>query len=264
MDDLSDAGFDVWALDFLGYGESDRYPAMDAGTVTDPPLGRVSEASAQIARAVVAVRDRTGIARLSLIAHSWGTLAAGHFATAHPERVDRLVLFGPVTLRQGGTPADSPAYHDITLAAQWQRFTADVPTGEPPVLLRRHFDLWGSAYLATDPTSGTRTPPSVRTPGGPAADGAAAKQGEFPYDPAAILAPTLIVRGEWDSVTTDTDARWLFDALTAAPVKRDVKIGRATHLMHLEEGRYQLYRAVQCFLEGGDRPSAPPPETAAQ
>jgi pimeloyl-ACP methyl ester carboxylesterase len=264
MDDLSDAGFDVWALDFLGYGDSDRYPAMDAGTATDPPLGRVPEASRQIARAVAFITNRQGVPRLSLIAHSWGTMAAAHFATVEPDRVDRLTLFGPTTRRQGKAPAvPAPAYRDITLPAQWHRFTEDVPAGEPPVLLRRHFDRWGPAYLATDPTSATRTPPSVRTPGGPAADIAAARSGDFPYDPGRILAPTLIVRGEWDSVTTDTDARWLFDALIAAPVKRDVKIGRATHLMHLEEGRYHLYREVRCFLEGEDRPSDPPSETAA-
>jgi len=49
---------------------------------------------------------------------------------------------------------------------------------------------------------------------------------------------------------TDSDARWLFDALSNSTVKRDVKISRATHLMHLEEGRYALYREAQTFLEG--------------
>jgi esterase/lipase len=62
----------------------------------------------------------------------------------------------------------------------------------------------------------------------------------------------LIVRGEWDSVTTDTDAHWLYEALRAAPLKRDVVISRGTHVMHLERSRYQLYREVQVFLEGQD------------
>ena len=62
------------------------------------------------------------------------------------------------------------------------------------------------------------------------------------------------IRGEWDSYCTDADARWLFDALTASPQRRDVKIARATHLMHLEENRYALYRETQAFLAGGDRP----------
>ena len=49
---------------------------------------------------------------------------------------------------------------------------------------------------------------------------------------------------------TDADARWLFDALSNSTVKSDVKISRATHLMHLEESRYALYRETQTFLEG--------------
>jgi hypothetical protein len=40
---------------------------------------------------------------------------------------------------------------------------------------------------------------------------------------------------------------------TAAPVKRDIKIARATHLMHLEGMRYALYRESISFLLGGDR-----------
>jgi hypothetical protein len=50
----------------------------------------------------------------------------------------------------------------------------------------------------------------------------------------------------------DADARWLFDALSASPMRRDVKIGRANHLMHLEQNRFALYRGAETFLGGGD------------
>ena len=76
--------------------------------------------------------------------------------------------------------------------------------------------------------------------------------GELAYDPARVRAPVAIIRGEWDSMCTDADARWLFDALSASPVRRDIKIGRATHLMHLEENRRRALprgRDVSC---GGD------------
>jgi pimeloyl-ACP methyl ester carboxylesterase len=100
-----------------------------------------------------------------------------------------------------------------------------------------------------------RMPQSVRTSGGSSADIADAWRGSFPYDPGAIRVPTLIVRGEWDSLCADADARWLFDALSKVPLKRDVKIGRATHLMHLEENRHALYREVETFLLGADHPN---------
>jgi len=31
------------------------------------------------------------------------------------------------------------------------------------------------------------------------------------FDPADIKVPIMIVRGEWDSYSTDADAKWLFD-----------------------------------------------------
>ena len=141
----------------------------------------------------------------------------------------------------------------ITLQDQWDRFVADVPAGEKPVLSRRHFDDWGECYLDADPASRTRSPPAVKTPCGAFQDIFDAWAGRLAYDPGLVRAPVMLVRGEWDSYCTDTDALWLFNALTASPLRRDVKIARATHLMHLEENRYALYREAQAFLEGGDR-----------
>jgi hypothetical protein len=60
-----------------------------------------------------------------------------------------------------------------------------------------------------------------------------------------------IIRGEWDGMCPDADARWLFDALSGSSLRRDIKIGRATHLMHLEENRFARYRETECFLSGG-------------
>jgi hypothetical protein len=56
------------------------------------------------------------------------------------------------------------------------------------------------------------------------------------------------------NASTDADAHWLFGASKNAPVRRDVKIGRATHLMHLEENRFALYREAEIFLNGNDLP----------
>jgi hypothetical protein len=39
-------------------------------------------------------------------------------------------------------------------------------------------------------------------------------------------------------------------------VKRDIKISRGTHLMHLETMRYALYRQSIAFLQGGDQAPA--------
>jgi pimeloyl-ACP methyl ester carboxylesterase len=121
-----------------------------------------------------------------------------------------------------------------------------------PVLSRRHFDEWGRCYLEADPASRSRSPAAVKVPSGAFQDIYDAWAGELAYDPAQVRAPVAIIRGEWDGMCPDADARWLFDALSAAPLRRDVKIARATHLMHLEQNRYALYREAETFLGGGD------------
>ena len=251
-DSLNAAGFDVFGLDFAGYGGSERYPAMQAAPTLEAPLGRASVAADQIERAVRQILAETGAPHVSLIAHSWGTMAAGRFAGLHPKLVDRLVLFGPLTPRDGpASPAPIPAWREITVAEQQARFIAEVPAGAAPVIVEADFPRWARTYLAADPTSAARAPPSVRTPNGPAADVAEAWSGRLPYDPARIRAPTLIVRGEWDTLCTDTDAAGLRAELTGALEVCDLKIPRATHLMHLEAGRKPLYAATRTFLKGG-------------
>lgn len=252
-DELCAAGFDVWGLDFLGYGSSDRYPEMAVTADRGSPLCRAEDASRQIETAVRAICERQGVARVAMIAHSWGTIATGRFACRCPDLVSRLVLFGPIARRSGLADVPAfPAWRAVTLQEQWDRFAAEVPSGEPPVFSRRHFIEWGESYLASDPLSRRQTPAGVRTPSGPWVDIAAAHHGDLAYDPAQIRAPVAVIRGEWDRLCTDADAAWLMAAFAASPLRRDVKIGRGTHLMHLETARYALYRESEVFLCGGD------------
>lgn len=249
-DALNEKGLSVWGVDLAGYGRSEVYPDMKQAVPNDgEPLGRAAIASAQIERAVRAVIAETGAAKVSIVAHSWGTMAAGRFAGEHPELVDRLVLFGPVVQRRvlAGTQKLGPWRH-LTVEEQKKRFVEDVPAGEPPILEQGDFPAWSALYLSLDETSASRAPPSVRTPNGPVADIMDAWSGNLAYEPGRIRAPTLIVRGEWDSLCRDGDVAWLRQALKGAPKVVDVKVPRATHLMHLETGRAALYAAANEFL----------------
>jgi pimeloyl-ACP methyl ester carboxylesterase len=257
-DELCDAGFHVWGLDFQGYGGSDRYPEMAAPADLNSVPGRAEDAAKQVETAARFIVDFHKVQKISVIAHSWGSMAAGRFASQRPELVDRIVFFAPISMRSIGTTSwSSPStetWRWITLQAQWDRFTEDVPAGHPAVLAKRHFDEWGELYLDTDPESRLRVPASVKVPAGPVHDIAAAWSGDLAYDPGQIKAPVAIIRGEWDETTSAADSAWLFAALSSSRLKRETTIGGGTHLMHLERNRYALYRETETFLLGKDEP----------
>ena len=258
-DALCEAGFDVWSFDFHGFGLSDRYAEMSQPPETNPPLCRADDASEQVEAVVRFILDRHAVPRLSVVAHSWGSIPAGAFAGCHPSLVDRLVLFGAIARRpprRYEAPPPAPAWRIVTPDDQWARFVEDVPPQEPAVLSRAHFDEWAERYLDSDPDSRSRDPAGVKIPTGPFLDILHAWHGRLGYDPALVPSPVALIRGEWDGLIPDDDARWLFDAFRGSPVKRDIKINRATHLMHLETMRFALYRETTAFLLGGDHAPA--------
>jgi pimeloyl-ACP methyl ester carboxylesterase len=249
LDDWNTRGFDAWAFDFAGFGESGRYAAMAEPADRHPPLCRAPEAAGQVAAVLALIRRETGQPRASLVAHSWGSMPAARAAIAEPNGVDRLVLFAPIARRTtGAAPTALPAWNDVTIEAQHARFVKDVPKGHPPLLVA--FDRWASAYLASDPDAAARTPPAVRIPNGPRADNTDALADRLAWNPAELLRPLAIVRGAWDSLCRDADAAMLLGAATSAPQRHDCKLDAGTHLMHLEAGRRVLYEAVGRALKG--------------
>ena len=129
-DALNQAGFDVWGLDFYGFGHSDRYPEMNEAPSEHQPLCVAQDAAKQVeatARFILGHQNRN---KLSLISHSWGVMPACLFASAHSALVDRLVLFAPIgrrSSRRYESPPSLPAWRIVTPEDQWNRFIEDVP-----------------------------------------------------------------------------------------------------------------------------------------
>ena len=250
-DSLSDAGFAVWGFDFVGYGASARYPED-----LNRPAASIDDAAGDLSRVVSAVRQRNGDRPVVLVAHSRGGSVAARHASEHPADVAALVLFAPIVPRpaaprgaaSGASLSSATSHYPLSVWAQYRRFVEDVPKGQPQVLSEAHVESWASAFLASDPAAASRVPASVLTPSGPSADIAATWSGKALFDPARIQAPTLLVRGEWDSSCTDADCARLMSGL-GARVREDVRIAGATHLMHLEDQRGELYREVNRFLQ---------------
>jgi heme-degrading monooxygenase HmoA/pimeloyl-ACP methyl ester carboxylesterase len=198
-DDMNDRGLSVWGFDFAGYGNSERY-APD----TIHPAGRIEDAVLQPRRVVTAVRTRNGDQAITLVAHSWGASVAARYTGMYPEDVKVLVLFAPIVRREPQVqPVDllkpshqKPSHYPLTVWAQYRRFIEDVPRGHPQVFSEVHFNTWASAFLSSNAAAGAARTRSAVTPYGPVADIQTLWSGHALYDPARIVAPTLLVRGE--------------------------------------------------------------------
>ncbi|MGW8390247.1 alpha/beta fold hydrolase [Pseudoduganella sp. HUAS MS19] len=245
MDWMAARGYDVYALDFPGYGLSDRYPA----NAPSPP-GRAREVVQDVANAVDAILRRTGRQQILLVGHSWGGSVAARYTQDHAAKVAKLVLFAAVTPRGAPTPAAAPAkpgnasYEALTPAQRIAAMDSLRPPQEPPLLHTDVFTRWGAQWLASD----GRREGAVRFPAGPGADLADLQQGRSYYDAARLDMPVLLVRGEWDAWPGDADYRMLAAAIGGA---RYAVIPRGTHVMHLEAARFKLYEEVLDFLRNG-------------
>jgi len=262
---LSSEGFDVWALDFLGYGCSDRYPEMQTSSAHGEQLGKAPSAAADIEAAVAYIQNHTAAKRVSLVSHSRGGIVAGLYASQYPENIEKLVFFAPLIERQNsltdsvvrffniGRP-DKVAYRDLDVSERLASFENDVPQGKSSVLASEMATAWPRLWLASDGSyEGALQPQpatgSVRAPAGYEDDFYNSWTGHGYVDFSKILSPTLIIRGSWDSITAAKDTAHMMKRLTATPFKKLVTIADATHVAHLEQGRFQLYSATADFLK---------------
>jgi alpha-beta hydrolase superfamily lysophospholipase len=69
------------------------------------------------------------------------------------------------------------------------------------------------------------------------------------YDAIAIEVPTLVIRGDADTLSTHSDAFGLFEKLGSED-KLYIVVGGATHWLSLERKAPLLIQQMQAFLEG--------------
>lgn len=250
MDNLSDHGYQVFALDQLGYGESDCYPKMSNADNSGDPLGTGKEVIFDIERAVEYILKNTGSQKLNLIGHSWGATVSGYYATLHPEQIEKLVLFAPFVQREGPVNWHEPDYPYLELTPEERvaQFYKQLPGGQDTVLEKDVIKHWGSTWLLSDKHSQTENRNYVRYPAGWKRDLYLCWTGGCLFEPKKVIVPALVIRGEWDTALSAKDAEWLFDNLSNSSLKRYVVIEKATHVAHLEKSRDQLYAEVELFI----------------
>jgi len=255
MDYIACHGWDVYLVDLRGYGRSSRPPEMAQPAEQNGPIVDTAVAVRDVSSAVEHVLARRKLERLNLLGWSWGTSIMGTYAAANPDKVQRLVLYAPLWLRQ--TPSligsDGPlgAYRQVGKEQARKRWLSGVPADKQADLIPEGwFEAWASATWATDPDSGKWDPPMLRAPNGVIKDVREYWSAQRPYyDPRAIRAATLLILGEWDQDTPLYMAQAVFGLLENAAWKRLVLIGEGTHTVIMERNRMQLLREVQLFLD---------------
>ena len=266
MDALARAGYDTWALDFRGFGQSSRPPAMGKPPAANPPLTTTAEAVRDLDAAVRYITEQRGVDTISLIGWSWGGVVGGAYAAEHPARVDKLVLHGamhgfPLPMMTKplesapGVPKPLPAYQLAPFALtgdHWKMMMAGRELAAPASI-----EAVRKVFLAADPMSGDREPPSIRRAMGPMVDLYSIWSDKPVYDAAKITAPVLVIAGDADSFADPT----LFCSLTHSPDRREVIIPDATHWALYERNRDVLLSETEKFL-GSTRPSTNPDDGA--
>ncbi len=264
---LAKRGYAVYMGDYRNYGVSSREPAMDEPAAKAQPLSRSFLALRDVETMVSAIRQRRGVKKVTLIGWSWGAMMAGYYASLHSDAVRRLVLYAPLynfndhtnlgpgsALQNKRRPREfnfaMGAYRVVTEAANTGRWNGEIPVDNKdeyrdPALPKAFWD----ACLATDPTSGSRTPPSVRAPNGVLEDSFYQATGRPLWNAANIYAPTLVIAGAFDTWSYPEDREGLMRDLVHAPTKQSVLVPDATHFVLFEKNRLMLYDAVYQFLK---------------
>lgn len=248
MDNLSAHDYESYALDFLGYGEADRYPNM--AKEQGLPTGRAMSAYLDADKAVNYILKRTGHQKLILIGHSWGGSVAALYAENFPDKVEKLILFAPITAKSAyGKPEliERP-YESLTPEARVQSMIDLTPKNEINQLEPEMFTQWKNLWLQSDMVANKADKTTVRFPAGPSQDVEDLQHGKSYYNPAKIVTPTLLIRGEWDSYPSNDDALAFLKALPDKTPNKYAVVPQGTHVMHLEKSRYQLYEETLKFI----------------
>lgn len=254
MDYLAHAGFDVYAVDVRGYGESTRPQEMNLPASQSEPLVRTETGIRDFTTAVNFVLRTSGIARLNVIGMSWGGSVTGAFTARNGHKVRKLGLIAPqwvsdkpIPLGAGATPG---GYRVVRAADARERWVGAAPQWKRDTLIPDGgFEAWLDNTVRTEPDPTLRASQSIRAVNGPVQD---IREfwavGKPFYDPGQIEVPVLLIHGEWDVDVPLALAQDYFVHLTGTPDKRWLELGEATHMLVLEKNRHQAYDALAGFL----------------
>lgn len=241
--------WEPWARDLRTEFRVVRFDLPGSGL--SPPDATGDYTDARSVALLVALLDRLGIERATLIGHSIGGRIAFTFAARHPERVEKLVLIAPdgfqsTWFRYGRKP-------QVPTSAKLMRYVL------PKSLLRRTLErAYADPAVATDALV-TRYHDLARAPG--ARDALLDRMAQTVLvDPVPLLrsirARTLLLWGERDALIPYANSA---DYLRALPRGEIVPLAGIGHVPQ-EEAPARTLEPLVAFLRG---PGADPPSPNA-
>ncbi len=226
MDHLAGQGHDVFTFAVWGYGKSDR--PQDGFQVT-------TESAVQDAAAVIeAICQMRGIDSVNILGWSWGGRISSIYASRHPNRVRRLLLYA------GGagnrSSADEPPPAD-----SWRTITREniVARIEQDVVIPEAQEAFVEAALAWD----------VKAPNGTRLE-SVEKGTAAVAVPEEISSPTLIIYGARDGAYEAHRVADFFARLNTQD-KELMVLPDSGHFLFIQKPRMRFFKAVAEFFNQG-------------
>lgn len=264
---LVDKGYVVYMFDKRNYGFSSREKAMDEPAAKNRPLSRSYLVIRDLGAVVEHIKRKHKVGKVTLIGWSWGAMTAGYYSSLHSENVRKLVLYAPAYafplhtnlgpgsgLQNKRKPYEFNyalgAYRTASVAQNTARWDGEIPVADKSQYRDPELPaaFW-EACLATDPTSGSRTPPALRAPNGVLEDTFMQETGRRIWNASSIYAPVLVIAGEYDTWSYPEDREGLMRDLTNAASKKSVLVKDATHFVLFEKQRMEFFNEILKFLK---------------
>jgi len=231
MDYFARRGYDTWCVDMEGYGRSEKSRDNNA------PIAMGAE---DCKAASDYIAQQRGPRPLLIYGISSGALRAALFAQRHPDRVSRLALDAMVW-----TGADSPtlaerrkkldAFRSMNRRAIDKSFVYSIfHRDHPGTAEDRVIEAFADAILALDDSvpTGTYVDMCAHLP---------------VADPEKIVAPTIVMRGQWDGIASFDDLNAFFRKLPN-PDKQFAVMPGISHASFQQKNYMLVYHILHGFF----------------
>jgi pimeloyl-ACP methyl ester carboxylesterase len=231
LNEFARYGFDVWTMDHENYGKSGRTSGNSD----------IKSGAEDLKAAVEVIARETGRQKYHFIGESSGALRAGAYAMMAPERIDRLVL-AAFTYKGEGSPTLAKRaeqldyYRTHNMRKRDREMIRSIATRDKPGT---------SDQAAVEVLADVEMQFGDQIPTGTYLDMTA----NLPVvDPKKVMAPTLLIRGEFDGIATVADLEDFFTQLPNGD-RQFIILPGVAHSVVLATNRQLFWHATRAFLD---------------